>query len=387
MDGTSSRKACWRPVSVEIENRRLHFVGVFRMADGRNQVFGEPTTIFDYFDTYHDKFQDDLKKAKKSGTDQVGNSIKLSDLSVLGKFITCNRGFQDKVLKLKAAVLDHLKKRRPIRPLSIMLVAPPGSGKSFFVNQLADSVKTRRNIEFSEFQVGAMTNPAEVLSVFRRIQSLNLEAKYPIVFLDEVDVAVGDDYVFRYLLAPMADGKYYFEGYPNNLGNAILVFAGSQIIIPDQTVPFEGYVGDAIDYWSWALRQRSSIWKNVRRQSIPKLADFLDRITIPIVMPPLTHKFADSEYLTEVRAITLSLIRKYYKSVTRIEYPAALTVMSILSGTDTKRQAESAVFLSSPPKGERFMFANLPPEQQDDFMKRFKDYISESSNLYFYVEE
>src|SRR5687768_5157968 len=57
----------------------------------------------------------------------------------LNKFITRNQGFYEHIVDTQKLILDYVARRSQMKPLNLLISAPPGSGKSFLVKQFLSS--------------------------------------------------------------------------------------------------------------------------------------------------------------------------------------------------------------------------------------------------------
>ncbi len=127
---------------------------------------------------------------------------------------------------IKNLVGEYLASPGVGRPLSIAVFGPPGSGKSFGVNEVAESVAPGR-LQKIEFNLSQFNDPAELVAAFHRVRDIALGGKMPIVFFDEFDSAYdGRLGWLKYFLAPMQDGAFSDGHDVHPIGRAIFVFAG-----------------------------------------------------------------------------------------------------------------------------------------------------------------
>jgi len=305
---------------------------------------------------------------------------KLYANAVIGKFVTCNKGFANVLKGIPKTVEDYLRRPSPSKSLNIVIAAPPGSGKSFLVKQLSEAVRTsfkdEPKVVFDEYHVAAMTDVEDLIDCFRRIQSHNLEGKVPIVFFDEADAQVGGHQIFAHLLAPMADGKFYHRGHANCLGKAVLVFAGSSLFVTDPNTPKprtkKSQTGATRlpDYKTWADKQEAALKRRLRgKNATEKLSDFGDRIDIIVCVPSIRMKLRDGDRDDDLKALALLLVKKHFENVNKVEFAAAQALMAMLLQAASIRQGESTIFLSTAPRDDTFTFANLPQTVQTQCQK------------------
>ncbi|MBU0988432.1 MAG: ATP-binding protein, partial [Proteobacteria bacterium] len=149
----------------------------------------------------------------------------LSDIpySKFGKLFTVDRSEIESLRGIQRLIKDYEAKKPAKKPLSIAVFGPPGSGKSFGINQIAKSIMGD-DVPILEFNLSQFTGPKELTDAFHQVRDKVLKGKTPCVFWDEFD---SKEYLWlQYLLAPMQDGKFREGQLVHSIGKCVFVFAG-----------------------------------------------------------------------------------------------------------------------------------------------------------------
>jgi len=280
---------------------------------------------------------------------------------IFGKFVTRNSGFQAELNELRDVVQDYATRADVARPLNILLAAEPGNGKSFLVKQLAKKISKSSDVEveFEEFHVAAFRSVDDLIGVFQRVQSSNLNGRLPFVLFGEVDGRVNGRHIFANLLAPMWDGRFHVGKESFALGKAVFLFAASNLVPSPTILSVLGAEAqekkDLISYDGYAVKWREQAIKRIeepddKEDAIEKSKDFTDRIDIWVCIPPVHPAISEGDAALEKIDIACLLILKHFKNIKRIDASAAWVLSTMLSQTSSRRGAERSVFLFSCPQ-------------------------------------
>lgn len=144
-----------------------------------------------------------------------------------GKLFTVDRAEIESLRSIQRLMIGYLRSQREVRPLSLAVFGPPGSGKSFGVKQLAAAIYDRefgQKAPVIEFNLSQFADPGQLIGAFHAVRDKVLEGLTPLVFWDEFD---SQEYRWlQYLLAPMQDGKFNEGQITHPIGKCVFVFAG-----------------------------------------------------------------------------------------------------------------------------------------------------------------
>jgi hypothetical protein len=197
-------------------------------------------------------------------------------------YVCCVPSKQAAIRQIRSQINSFRK--NPTRHVSMMLVADPGSGKTFFVNKLA---KAHRLHEL-HFNITQMVSKRDILGCFDTIvttQAQNRDEQV-VVFIDEINALLDGQPVYDAFLAPIEDGEYVREGKTFSIKPCAWIFAGTE---------------------NPAEQDKSA-----------KGPDFASRLTIPAIT--FKHRPGEEIYLrTENVYLGVSLLTNYFPQVRKVE--------------------------------------------------------------------
>ena len=156
----------------------------------------------------------------------VTNALKSIPIAQFGKLTTVDKAEIEGYRSIKNLMLEYISTKNTVRPLSIAVFGTPGSGKSFGIVEVANSIASNL-IEKLDFNLSQFRSPLDLVNSFHKVRDIVLEGKIPLVFFDEFDSALeGKLGWLKYFLAPMQDGVFREGDSIHPIGKAIFVFAG-----------------------------------------------------------------------------------------------------------------------------------------------------------------
>jgi hypothetical protein len=239
-----------------------------------------------------------------------------------GGLRTVDRAEIESFRSIQNLIRQFLVRRETRRPLCLAVFGPPGSGKSFGVEQVAGSVGrvTRARVAKLEFNLSQFESTRDLVAALHLVRDEVLRGSVPLVFFDEFDCAFhGPLGWLRYFLAPMQDGLFKDGEGMHPVGKAIFVFAGG---LNRTFAHFNRDVFEADVPEPDVVRERRAF-----REA--KGPDFVSRLRgyVNILGPnPDPDKPADRLYLVRRATILRSLLRRNWASLIRAEDPSRLNL-------------------------------------------------------------
>lgn len=143
------------------------------------------------------------------------------------KLQTFDRSEIEQYNSIKNLILEFLDDPKTCRPLCLAVFGPPGSGKSFGIKQLLNSLG-RIDIPTMTFNISQYASYNDLVADFHKVRDKVLTGAIPVAFFDEFD----SDKDFhpmgwlKYFLSPMQDGEFKEGETVHPIGKSIFVFAG-----------------------------------------------------------------------------------------------------------------------------------------------------------------
>ncbi len=173
-------------------------------------------------DRYTDSLEEIARQIVLGGIDKALREVPIGRF---GGLVTVDRREIEALHSIQGLIGEYCRSPQK-KPLSIAVFGPPGSGKSFGVEQVAKSVLG--DISVLTFNLSQFADPEDIHAALHQVRDVGLSGKIPLVFWDEFDTTLNNQPLgwLRYLLAPMQDGAFQEGQLVHPIGRCIFVFAG-----------------------------------------------------------------------------------------------------------------------------------------------------------------
>jgi hypothetical protein len=336
-------------------------------ADAAKSAEGGFWTILE--DRYTDSLDQVAQQVALEGAEAVLRDVPLGQF---GALLTVDRREIESFRSIRALVGEYCRQPRQKRPLSIAVSGAPGSGKSFGIIEVANSLLPGQ-IKALEFNLSQFSNPDALLQAFHQVRDVGLSGLIPLVFWDEFDTALTGSRLgwLRYFLAPMQDGGFQEGQLTHPIGRSIFVFAGGTSermeTFGEGLSPEEFRTAKGPDFVSRLKGYVNILGPNQQKPARPGAASadpyylirraILLRSTLKRGAPQLFHQQDGKEVLHIDPGVLRAFLktRMYKHSVRSME---SLIAMSLLTGKT------------------RFERSALPAEAQLDLHVNARDFVA-----------
>ncbi len=176
-------------------------------------------------------FRNSVKKIRSALVERGTHECAEIDISkhytrsmrTLGNYVTLDWQHREDIRILQKTIADYAEDKTRERPLNILMLAEPGSGKSHFIACLAAHT---RDVPLSAvaFNMGTFRHVDDFVRPLDAVRNLKVVDKFPLLFLDEFDSLPR---AYRWLLPLLWDGELQVAHRDLKLGKLVIVLAGS----------------------------------------------------------------------------------------------------------------------------------------------------------------
>ncbi len=288
-------------------------------------------------------------------------------LGQFGNLLTVDRQEIESFRSIRTLISEYCKQGQQKRPLSIAVFGAPGSGKSFGVTEVANSILPGQ-IEVREFNLSQFSSVDNLLGAFHQIRDVGLSGRIPLVFWDEFDSSFNEKALgwLRYFLSPMQDGRFQEGQISHPIGRSIFVFAGGT------SASLEGF-------------GKGTVPEDFRAAKGP---DFVSRLKGYVnIFGPNPVKAANGKqvkdpYFIIRRAILLRSVLKrnapqlFEKNRLNIDRGVLRALLNTREFKHGVRSIESIIAMSQLAGNTSFERSNLPAEAQLDLHVDGQDFLA-----------
>lgn len=161
---------------------------------------------------------------------KTGKVPELDNVPVVkfAKLLTIDKNEIESFRSIHNLITEYRENIHNQKPLSIAVFGPPGAGKSFSINEVANSVLDKEKTVKLEYNISQLQSPLDLARAFHETRDYSLKGIIPLVFFDEFDSSYEKEPLgwLKYFLAPMQDGLFKEGEKAHPIGRAIFVFAG-----------------------------------------------------------------------------------------------------------------------------------------------------------------
>jgi len=244
-----------------------------------------------------------------------------------------------KELRRLIDALKEFKRGERKHHAGCMLVAEPGSGKTFLARKLAKNIGLR----FLQFNITQMLKTEDILNCFDEIETAqSQDREQPIlVFVDEINAKMANAAVYGAFLAPLEDGVYIRNGKEFHIAPCFWLFSGTRHLISSDS-------------------KVSSDSKDSAEDSTGKKSDFISRLSIGEI--DLSIRSSRS-FRVENVYLGVSLIRQEFPDV-RYVSKGVLKIFYYLPEGMGIRDMKHFVKLFSDIQYNKVIIKNVPDENK-----------------------
>jgi KAP family P-loop domain len=268
----------------------------------------------------------------------VTEAIRISGLALPG-YSTVDDVLIEEIRGKTGAISNYLRNPAAHRPLSFILTAEPGSGKSFFMKCISKDC----GAPMVTANVASLQNISELGFLIDEIRDYKTQDETPLLMIDEADSKPADISAFLPLLW---DGFFAMQGRSLKVGRCIIV-----LVVSNESLRM--YIEDGV--------QTPDL-----KTAFSKIEDLLSRINGGVIrLGSLSDRRLDK------LCIALTLIRRRFPAVKGVELP----LLKLLVDTrflHSVRSMETLIqyFPEADANGDLRVTPDFDRELTDNFLKK-----------------
>lgn len=283
---------------------------------------------------------------------------------------------------IKSTIEEYIANPERLKPISLAVFGPPGSGKSFGIKRIISQLKADHPyLNTIETNVSQYKKIEDLEMQFEEIRNDTVRGKLPIVFFDEFDSDFDNAKWgwIKYFLAPMQDGLYIRNGNTNYLGRSIFIFAGATVysyqeLLDNIMEPASNSAQSAADSKDKKPEITPSIYTEDSRKM--KVPDFLSRLKGYLNIISINNeenKTGEHSYLIKRALILRNMLTRYGKnlisksgnqSIANIDDNLLRTLLEVPRYRYGSRSVEQIIQMSELKNEFHFTPSMLPSKEQ-----------------------
>lgn len=169
------------------------------------------------------------RRSKPPAGDEFRSAKIICPYTEIGKIKMIDAQEINGFINLRKLIDKYLASREWSTPLPIAVFGRPGSGKSFSVKEIINSVDPGRKTDPLTFNLAQFSDVDQLTEAFHQVQDRALASdEVPLVIFDEFDSSFGKGPLgwLKFFLAPMQDGLFRGKTGDYRVGRAIFLFSG-----------------------------------------------------------------------------------------------------------------------------------------------------------------
>ncbi|MCP4913239.1 MAG: ATP-binding protein [Oligoflexia bacterium] len=216
--------------------------------------------------------------------------------STLGNYVTLDWEFKEDIERLKETITDYRTDTTRNRPLNIIMLAEPGSGKSYFIKCLPQQMSSVY-VSAVDFNMATLRNIDDLIYPLDAVRNLKVIDRLPLLFLDEFD---SDPLNYSLLLPLLWDGELHVGHRDLKLGKVVIIMAGS-----------DSEIGKVMDK---ARSMQKEPLNGQQKDSQKKLIDLLSRINGGVLkIPDLDFVKGNRDRRVDKICLSISLLHQRFR--------------------------------------------------------------------------